>query len=96
MGRQAWPEITTALNSDASGCTKTSEQWCKLRLTVSSCLRVSLLRRRLLRRSPPSQRHSEMVSVTKRFLAIEERRANAELQITQAISRQVDGQQARI
>ncbi|KAJ8710264.1 hypothetical protein PYW07_009630 [Mythimna separata] len=27
--RQAWSKITTALNSDGSGCTKTSEQWCK-------------------------------------------------------------------
>lgn len=28
--RQAWSELTTALNSDGSGCTKTSEQWCKV------------------------------------------------------------------
>lgn len=64
------------------------------RRTVQFSPRQSAARRRLLRRSPPSQRRSEMVSLTERFLAIEERRANAELLIAQAISRQVDGQQA--
>ncbi|KAF9420241.1 hypothetical protein HW555_003462 [Spodoptera exigua] len=56
--------------------------------------RQSASRRRLLRRSPPSQRRSEMVSITERFIAIEERRAQAELLIAQAISQQVEGYRA--
>lgn len=41
-------------------------------------------RRRLLRRSPPSQRRSEMASLTERFIAIEERRVDAELAVARS------------
>ncbi|XP_050551165.1 uncharacterized protein LOC118274116 isoform X1 [Spodoptera frugiperda] len=66
------------------------------RRTHQQSPRQSAARRRLLRRSPPAQRRSEMVSITERFIAIEERRADAELLIAQAINKQAQNSQATV
>ncbi|XP_050553937.1 uncharacterized protein LOC118270486 [Spodoptera frugiperda] len=64
------------------------------RRTIQLPPRLSGTRRRLLRRSPPVQRRSEMASITERFIAIEERRVDAELLIAQAIRQQAQSSQA--
>lgn len=56
----------------------------------------SAARRRLLHRSPPSQRRSEMVSLTERFIAIEERRADAELIVARSHELYAQSQQAMV
>ncbi|XP_035451497.2 uncharacterized protein LOC118276966 [Spodoptera frugiperda] len=66
------------------------------RRTHQQSPRQSAARRRLLRRSPPAQRRSEMVSITERFIAIEERRADAELLIAQSINKQAQNSQATV
>ncbi|XP_026319535.1 uncharacterized protein LOC113230016 isoform X2 [Hyposmocoma kahamanoa] len=52
--------------------------------------------RRLLHRSPPSQRRSEMVSLTERFIAIEEGRAEAELIVARSHELYAQSQQAMV
>ncbi|XP_041970963.1 uncharacterized protein LOC121727292 isoform X2 [Aricia agestis] len=49
------------------------------------------VRRRPLQRSPPSQRRSEMASLTERFIAIEERRTEAELAWARAMEANAQG-----